>query len=213
MLRILTIAAVLGLSACGLSAQALYRAATADGKRSSYYSIEPEKPRGWQVHDLVTIQVGEKITATRSDSIETAKQMEVDAQLKDWIAIDGGTGNLVSAAPASPGINVSADYDVQNDAARSRKSVFSDVITAEVIQVLPNGHLEVRAFKEVTIMDDTERVELTCRIDPEMVDARKRSIKASQCFGLRIRYTGSGDVSDGASTGWLTDILNFLWPF
>ncbi len=203
------------LIACApLSAQALFKAATEqDGKRSSYYTLEPEKPRGWRVHDLIQIRIGEKVSARRSDSLETAKQADVQAQLKDWIAIDGGTGNLVSAAPSSPGISLSADYEARNDAARNRQSQFSDVITAEVVQVLPNGHLEVRAFKEITVMQDTERVELTCRIDPEMADSRTKSIDASKCFGLRIRYTGEGDVSDGARQGWLTSLLNFLWPF
>ncbi|MCC6465212.1 MAG: flagellar basal body L-ring protein FlgH [Planctomycetes bacterium] len=196
-----------------LSAQALFQAASRGGDRGSYYEMEPEKPRAWRVHDLVTIKIGEKVSARRSDSIETRKSMEVEAQLDDWVSIDGGTGNLVSAAPLAPGIDVSADYQVQNDGARNRTSTFSDVITAEVVQILPNGRLQVRAFKEIKVMDDTERVELTCGIDPEMIDARTRSIDANRCFGLRIRYTGEGDVSDSASTGWLTDVLNFLWPF
>ncbi|MCC6573962.1 MAG: flagellar basal body L-ring protein FlgH [Planctomycetes bacterium] len=209
----LTILTILIL-APALSAQALYHAATqSDGKRSSYYNIEPAKPRAWRVHDLVTIKIGERVSAKRTDSIETRKQADIDAKLKDWIAIDGGTGNLVSAAPQAPGISLSADYETENDAARKRLSQFSDVITAEVVQVLPNGHLEVRAFKEITVMRDTERVELTCRIDPETIDPRSRSIDAHRTFGLRISYTGEGDVSDGARQGWLTQLLNFLWPF
>lgn len=212
MARILLLVCV--LCAPALSAQALYHAATRhDGKRSSYYHIDPPKPRAWRVHDLVTIRIVERVAARRSDSIETRKQAEVDAQLKDWVSIDGGTGNLVSAAPGAPGIRLSADYESENDAQRKRLSQFSDVITAEVVQVLPNGHLEVRAFKEITVMRDTERVELTCRVDPETVDPRFRTVDAHRTFGLRISYTGQGDVSDGARQGWLTQLLNFLWPF
>lgn len=201
------------LAAGALPAQALFEAASRGGNRGSFYTMEPEKPRPWRVHDLVTIKIGEKVSARRSDSVETRKSMEAEAKLRDWISIDGGTGNLVSAAPLSPGIDVSADYQVQNDGARNRSSSFTDVITAEVIQILPNGHLEVRAYKEITVMDDTERVELTCRIDPNSIDPRGRSIDANRTFGLRIRYTGQGDVSNAAKTGWLTDIANFLWPF
>ncbi len=185
MTRILLLICV--LCAPALSAQALYRLATeSDGKRSSYYNIEPPKPRAWRVHDLITIKIGERVSARRTDSIETRKQADLRAQLKDWVAIDGGTGNLVPAAPQAPGINISTDYDVENDAARKRLSQFSDVITAEVVQVLPNGHLEVRAFKEITVMQDTERVELTCRIDPETIDLRFKGVDASRTFGLRI---------------------------
>lgn len=194
-----------------LSAQALFQAATSGGERGSYYSIEAEKPRAWRLHDLVTIKIGEKVSARRSDSIATGKSMEVEAALNDWVALD--KGNLVPAAQLAPGIDVSADYAVHNDGTRNRSSTFSDVITAEVVQVLPNGHLEVRAFKELRVMGDTERVELTCRIDPEMIDARNRTIDASRTFGLRVRYTGEGDVSDSAKTGWFTDLLNFIWPF
>jgi flagellar L-ring protein precursor FlgH len=196
-----------------LSAQALFQAANQQAERGSYYTMEADAPRPWRVHDLVTIKIGEKVSARRSDSIETSKSMQVEAALNDWISIDGGTGNLASAAPTAPGIDVSADYQVANDGARNRISTFSDVITAEVVQILPNGHLEVRAYKEIRVMDDTERVELTCRIDPQMIDAKARAIDANRTFGLRVRYTGEGDVSDSASTGWFTDLLNFIWPF
>jgi len=196
-----------------LPAQALFQAASAQGGRSSFYHVEPEKPRVWRVHDLITINIGERVSARRSDSIETRKRMDMDARIGDWIAIDGGTGNLTGALPGGAGIDLSTDYQVRNDGARNRVSTFSDVITAEVVQVLPNGHLEVRAFKEIRVMRDTERIELTTRIDPEMIDQRTRSIDANRTFGLRIRYTGEGDVSDSARTGWLTDVLNFIWPF
>ena len=199
------------LTGSGLCAQALYRAASSGAARGNYYEIEPEKPRPWRVHDLVTIKIGEKITARRTDSIEVRKSMELEAQLNDWVRIDGGS--LKPVTSILPAIDVSTDYAIQNDGSRNRVSIYSDIVTAEVVQVLPNGHLEVRAFKEITVMDDTERVELTCRIDPEMIDPKSRTIHASRVFGLRIRYTGEGDVSDAASTGWFTKLLNFLWPF
>jgi flagellar basal body L-ring protein FlgH len=204
--------ALLSFTPC-LGAQALFQAADSGAGRGSFYSIEPDKPRPWRVHDLVTIRIGERVSARRTDSVESRRRMDMDARIGDWISIDGGTGNLRSALPGGAGIDVSGDYQVRNDGARNRVSTFTDVITAEVVAVLPNGHLEVRAFKEILVMRDTERIELTTRIDPEMIDERTRSIDANRTFGLRIRYTGDGDVSDSARTGWLTDVLMFLWPF
>lgn len=212
MIRLIAIT-IIAVACTGLSAQALFQQASENSGRGSFYQVDPKTPRPWAVHDLVTIKVDQNVSARRSDSIENTKSMRLSAQINDWMAIDGGTGNLVTAAPLSPSVDVSSDYEVENDGARNRISKFSDVITAEVIQILPNGHLKVAAYKEIKVMDDTERIELTCTIDPEWVDVRTKSIDAERCAHLRIRYTGDGDVSDSASTGWLTDIINFIWPF
>ncbi len=212
MTRVISLTILLMLCA-EVSAQALFQQASENSGRGSFYQVDPKTPRPWAVHDLVTIKIDQNVSARRSDSIETSKSMKLTAEINDWMAIDGGTGNLVAAAPLSPGIDVSSDYEVENDGSRNRISKFSDVITAEVIQILPNGHLKVAAYKEIRVMDDTERFELTCTIDPEWVDVRTKSIDAERCAHLRLRYTGDGDVSDSASTGWLTDIINFIWPF
>ncbi|MCF6228734.1 MAG: flagellar basal body L-ring protein FlgH [Planctomycetes bacterium] len=212
MIRLLSLTILLMLCA-EVSAQALFQQASENSGRGSFYQVDPEAPRPWAVHDLVTIKIDQNVLARRSDSIETNKSMRLKAEINDWMAIDGGTGNLVTAAPLSPSIDVSSDYEIENDGIRNRISKFSDVITAEVIQILPNGHLKVAAYKEIRVMGDTERFELTCTIDPEWVDVQTKSIDAERCAHLRLRYTGDGDVSDSASTGWLTDIINFIWPF
>ncbi len=93
-MKTIAIAILITLPAA-LSAQALFQAANRQAERGSYYTMEPDAPRPWRVHDLVTIKIGEKVSARRSDSVETSKSMQVEAALNDWIAIDGGSHNLV----------------------------------------------------------------------------------------------------------------------
>lgn len=210
---VLMIVASVALSAVA-SAQALWQAAADPG---SMYAPQPEKLMVWKKHDLVLVRIEERSNVTRLDALETTRESELSFALDELIRI-GGRGRLTPGFP-DLGIEADASFEATNEGQRRRRSTFSDTLMAEVVEVLPgydpeenDGLLVIRGHKSIKIMDDHERVAITGRISTKDIRA-DRSIDASRVFEADIQLSGTGDVSSAAEQGWLTKMLNTLWPF
>lgn len=218
-MRMTNIALLLALALCFAAtakAQAFWRAPNA---HSSWYTVTPETKRVWKKHDLVLIRISEKRSATRNDRFSGSREAKVDAAISAWPRL-GKLPTTITPSTAEE-IDLTGDSKLESDAEgrRDRRSAYSDVIMAEVTEVMPGydpemnqGNLMIRAYKSIKLGDDVERVELTGRIEAKHINMDD-SISADRVFGAEIKYDGKGDVSDMASQGWLTSIFSALWPF
>jgi hypothetical protein len=103
-----------------------------------------------------------------------------DKELKEWVRFDG------KEAPAS-----------------------SLTVTAEVIDIRPNGTLVLQAIKRRTVNKDEEMLRLTGEITPASVSMNKAS--AENLANLAISY--EGPAAETAKPGFLGWIFGKIWPF
>jgi flagellar L-ring protein precursor FlgH len=207
---------LLALAVTGtVEAQALWRG---NGELQSMYAPKPEKFREYKVGDHILVRINEQMDAQRRDSLETSRETELDVSFDQYIRL-GNNGNLLPGN-RQLGVAGSAEFDSTNEGQRRRRSSFADTVTAEITQILPGydpeegeGLFVIRAFKSITMMDDTETVELTGRVSLRHINTQNDSVDASRIFGADIRLRGDGDVTRASRQGWFTRTLNSLWPF
>jgi flagellar basal body L-ring protein FlgH len=111
---------------------------------------------------------------------EPDRKTRWDKELKEWVRFDG------KEAPAS-----------------------ALTVTAEVIDIRPNGTLVLQAIKRRMVNKDEETLRLTGEIAPAGVTMNKAS--SENLANLAISY--EGPAADAARPGFLGWIFGKIWPF
>ena len=106
-----------------------------------------------------------------------------------------------------------AGKSLERDATAERKDEFKARVTAEVVEVLPNGNLILEARKKVTINEEMQEIMLTGTVRPEHV-MPDYSVMSRYLADVDMSLQGEGPVTRGGSRrGWLARIIDIIWPF
>jgi flagellar L-ring protein precursor FlgH len=86
------------------------------------------------------------------------------------------------------------------------------VVTARVVKVLNNGNLIFEGFRDIQLNNETQRLYVAGMVDPQRLDSAN-SIASGQVAELRIGYGGEGVVDETLKPGYISRLLNYIWPF
>jgi flagellar L-ring protein precursor FlgH len=82
-----------------------------------------------------------------------------------------------------------------------------------VSDVLPNGLLEVRGEKWMTLNRGEEFIRIRGYVRPEDV-LPDNTISSTKVADVRIAYSGSGELAQSNRQGWLSRFFSSeFWPF
>lgn len=179
------------------------------GGATIYTAVPAEKPPAPKVHDLVKVVVPEVSSAAANGNTKTEKNTKLDASLNTFINWDGSTLN---PGGENPKVDLDADLKTNHKAETKKAMSIRATIKAEVMEVLPNGNLQIEVTKTRTVNQETETITLAGVIDPDDISAAG-SVFSNDVAQLKLSYTGSGSVSDARKRGALTKVLDFIWPF
>ena len=182
----------------------------------SMFSIAPEKPRAFHKHDLVQIVVFETSTAKSTQELSTDKSYSIDGgvdawphmQLKDLLQLQayaGRTDNL-------PRVAVSMDKGFDGDGEYERKDDMSARLTAEVIEILPNGNLVVEARTSIKTDQEEAVMKVTGICRPTDVTPAN-TILSNQLHDLKIEKMHKGELKKSAQKGVIAQVLDALFAF
>lgn len=185
-----------------------------DLQAMSMLYIDPPKPRRFEVNQQVMILVDENSQATSKESLETNKDVQMDASLKKFPSLkDLIEGELRTGASSPVGEISAADKQkFKGDGTYTRNDRFTAKITATVIDVKPNGLMVLEARKTITTNGETKTIVLsgTCRRE-DVTSAN--TVLSSQLANLAIVQNTEGDLKDSASKGWITRVLEAVFSF
>lgn len=182
--------------------------------QASQIAIEPPEPRKIQVHELVTIIIEETSRQEAEQTLETDKQYDFKAALASFPDLQQllkgqlreGIGGEI------PSVGVNHDQKFKGDGSYERRDRFTARITAEVIDVKPNGVLVLEARK--FIEKDKERQTLviagSCRTEDI---TSSNTILSSQMADLTLSVKNEGDVRRAGKKGVIPRALEALFAF
>jgi len=182
-------------------------------ERTSLTAVRLTPPRKFRVHDLITIIVRERKKFESDSELEQRKQFTVLSKLDEWIRFFPGCRlGSDQLANGDPTIKYKLGLRWKGDGQTEREDKLTDRITAEVVDVKPNGTLVLEAKKY--IRHDEEEITLTltgtCRSGDVTPD---NTILSTQVAKLRIVARHTGAVRDASRRGWIPRLLDFLRPF
>lgn len=163
--------------------------------------------RARRLNDLVTVRVTEFVTAQGSADSSLDKSSSASASVTNLFGLESkfpGWLDPTSLAAAS------ADTSFEGGGSTARAGSLTAVITARVVDVLPNGDLALEGVREIDINGDRQIIVLTGVV--RTADVGPGNVVPSTAIGqMRIRYFGRGLIKDNLQPGWLVRVLNKIF--
>jgi len=158
--------------------------------------------------DIVTVVVDEDISAVGEANTDVNGQNE-DSYSFPYI---GGKDASKWSRNWSTFIKDTRTNKFSGKGTTSRSNKIKALISARVVEVLPNGNLRIAGRKFITINGEKQYIYITGIIRPD--DIRyDNTIDSKYVADMQIEYTGKGVLAAKQRVGWGTKILNILWPF
>jgi flagellar L-ring protein FlgH len=179
----------------------------------SFFAVAEPEPKTLKAHDLVAIIVNETSAITSKGTNNMSRDSELDAKVNDFVKLNFKNLTLQGLAPAvSPEINLSGIRSFQGQGEVDRADSFTARITAEVVDVKPNGTLVLQARKRIKTDEEEQEFILTgiCRVDDITAD---NSIQSTQLYDLELQKNHKGDVRQATKRGTLGKLLDVFNPF
>lgn len=184
-----------------------------DGPLSRLYVSRKARQAG----DILTVSIVESATAANNADTKTERKSDISAGVDKFFNVE--QRYPASRSPQSfPYLNpltelkagISSSFDGKGTTRRSGKLAAS--ISVRVTKVLSNGNLAIAGFREITVNNEQQYITLSGIIRPEDISA-DNVVQSTYISDARITYSGVGVLNDRQRPGWITRIIDFIWPF
>lgn len=175
--------------------------------RTSMIAVVPTPPKTFKVHDLLTIVVREQKKYEADATADSKKDASIDAALDSFFRIHGGKWKQQAFGGGKPEIKGKFAGEIKYDGKSEREDKFTTRITAEVIDVKPNGNLIVEATARIQNDEEVQVMTLTgtCRSLDVTPD---NTVLSSQLADKDIVVTHDGAVRDATERGLIPRLLD-----
>lgn len=159
------------------------------------------------INDLVTIRVVESIEATGTADAQLNKNSAGSASVSKLF---GAETKLPSAVDPTNLVSAAADTKFKGGGVTTRSGELTALLTARVVEVLPNGDLVLEGAREIEINGDRQIIVLTGVVRTADIGPAN-SVPSTAIGQMRIRYFGRGLMKDNLNPGWLVRVLNKIF--
>lgn len=160
----------------------------------------------YNIGDIVIIRMDESIDAQDSIKSKTSQKSSSTGSV-------GLSLPILLDADQKANFKMSQDKKVEGDGTSSQSHRLEGNIATTVTRIFPNGILEVKGFKEITLERGTEKIAITGRIREQDISTADNSVPSNRLAGAKIYYRGSGHIYNKSEGGWLSDFISSpYWP-
>ena len=155
--------------------------------------------RAFRAGDVLTVVLQESTQASKQSGTSIGKNSNVNAK----------AGKLMgSTLPTDTELGLKRDFS--GSGSSSQQNALRGSVSVIVQRVLPNGLLQVRGEKRLTLNQGEEVVRLAGYVRSADIDTDNR-VSSQQIANARIQYSGRGSLADANQPGWLTRFFNSSW--
>lgn len=180
----------------------------------SFFAIPEPEPRTLKKRDLVTVIVREESEFKSEGTTDLKKQADLEAKIDEFIKLSLANYAIGGAAQGAnpPSIKMSGTRDFKGEATVDRSDSLTMRITAEVIDVKPNGTIVLQARQHIKTDDEEQTMILSgvCRAEDVTPD---NTVLSTQMFDKEVTKTHKGAVRDTTKRGLLSKLLDVVNPF
>jgi flagellar L-ring protein precursor FlgH len=180
-------------------------------REASYFSVPDPEPRVLKKHDLITVIVREESAFKSKGTTDVKRQSELEAKIDEFIKLDLSNWEIEGGAigPNPPSIKANASRNAKNEGSVDRSDSLTARVTAEVVDVKPNGTLVLQGKKTIKTDDEVQQFILTgiCRAADISAD---NTVLSTNLFDLALEKKHSGAVKDAQQRSWLTKLLDAI---
>jgi len=179
----------------------------------SFIAVPEPTPKTLKQHDLVTIIVNEQSEITTKGTSNLTRDSQLDAKVDNFVQLRASNLTLKGLqSSTTPEIKLEGNRSFQGQGDVERTDSFSARITAEVVDVKPNGTVILQARKRIKADEEEQTFILTGTCRAEDISAAD-SILSSQLYDLQLQKLHNGDVRNSTKRGFFGKLLDLFNPF
>ncbi len=165
-----------------------------------------------RIGDILTVKIIETSSAVNKASTETDRTSSLTAKIDNFFNYEE---RYPSTRPffnpfSSVSGNISSDFEGSGSTKRS--GTLTAYMTARIVEIMPNGNYVIEGYREVRVNNENQIINLSGIVRPRDISA-DNVIQSTYIADAQITYSGTGIVNDRQKPGWLTRILDHIWPF
>ena len=221
MKHLLVLIAALNLTACStvmpmdekpddpdfapVPAQSLKPPSISDGSlyQNNYAISLYSDQRARRIGDVITVMLQEQTNASKSNSASTSKDSE--------IAIT--PTSLFGGVHSALGSTLTGERSFSGKGDTGQSNSLNGQITVTISDIYPNGILEIRGEKWLSLNQGDEFIRVRGLVRPEDIGS-DNTVQSSKLADARISYGGTGHIANASKPGWISRFFNSpWWPF
>ncbi len=174
-----------------------------------------EDVKARRINDLVTIRVVENIAGSGKADTNTDRQSSLDAGVDTFFGapLNLNTNNFYGRGHTfEPKVKGSAESVFKGSGETNREGKLRGLITAKVVEVMPNGNLVLESRKEITINREKQILILRGMVRPDDI-AKDNTVLSSRVADAEVYFVGDGVIQDKQGPNWLVRFMDRVWPF
>ncbi len=185
-------------------------------RQVSLFAIETPKPREFAKHDLVQIVVRETSRVKSTQELETEKSYDLNGEISAWpdFRLDDLANLQIFAGRMTdlPELGLTFDKDFEGEGEYQRRDDLTARISAEVIEILPNGNLVLEARTRIQTDEEVSNMKVTGICRPEDVSPAN-TILSHQLHDLKIEKINEGELKRTGEKGIIAKVLDAIFAF
>ena len=188
-----------------------------DLARLSLVAVRLPEPRKFAMHDLITIIVRESVQNSSTAKLDSEKAIEMTGEiaefpnlrLKDLLKFQLGQS---ARNRGTPELDVKFENEFEGEGSYNRRDSVTTRITAQVLDIKPNGNLVLEARKHIKSDDEWLLMTLTgvCRKDDV---TGNNTVLSTQLFDLQLRKQAGGELRKATKKGLITKLFELIFNF
>lgn len=178
--------------------------------RGAIFNVASARPlfedrRARFVGDTLTINIVEKVQASKKSDTKAERSHEMDVSLPTipGLPLRGTTGTALEASSGNK-------FSGKGENASSNN--FTGTITVTVIEVYPNGNLLVSGEKQIGLKEGEEFIRFSGVVNPNYITSGN-TVQSIQVADARIEYKANGFIDTAQVMGWLGRFFLTFMPF
>lgn len=183
-------------------------------RMSSFILVEPPEPRTFAVHDIVYIIIDEVTEAQSRSIMQNTRQLRLENSLDGLVNL----AQLFEARLDPSGItdldliNLEGRNEFQGQGRFNRDDSLNGRISAEVVDVKPNGNLVLEARNIVNHSGENKTITLTGIARGADV-TEQNTILSNQIANLTLEVRTEGELRKATQKGLITKVIETLFNF
>ncbi len=172
--------------------------------------------RANKVGDIVMVTVTETTTgkhkADTTATKESSNTYSITAMPKTGIY--GTLGKVVPGVTntGSPGLATGSASDLKTTGETKQESNLTATVATRVIRMLPGKVMQVEGARQIRINDETQILVVRGLVRQRDINSTN-TVPSTALADARIEVYGQGSLSDKQRAGWMSRLVDNIWPF
>lgn len=158
-----------------------------------------------QVGDILTVLISEKQTIKNKEQSDFGKSGSLSAALTSFDVLPNAFNTL-------PAMTAEHSRQFSGDGQYDKEGSFQTRLSVVVIDVQPNGNLIIEGRRQVLMDKEKKTVRITGVVRPYDITGFN-TVMSESIANASIVYEGDGPLSRATSKGWLSELVDHVWPF